>query len=299
MFLHYKRLAKWIRTNSPDVIISVGQSEKYIVPFLKGAVRIREVHFNSTYRFFTYANKTKAKILNFLDFNILSIFYDKYYLLTKQDKDENFRFDDKFSWMHNPTSFTKSRFRVPMSNRKPIVLAVGRLNYQKNFEALIRIWAEVAKEVDTTWILKIVGDGPEFKKLQNLSDSFSLGNRVVFAGRSNNVMKEMETASIFTLTSKFEGFALVLTEALACGLPIVSFDTKYGPKDVVRDSIDGFLVSNSDEKQFKERLVQLITDFNLRERFSSEAYKYVDDFDINVIAEKWMNEYNQLLDKRK
>ena len=80
MFLHYKRLAKWIRTNSPDVIISVGQTEKYIVPFLRGAVKIREIHFNSTYRFFTYANKTKAQILNFLDFNILSLIPQHYNL---------------------------------------------------------------------------------------------------------------------------------------------------------------------------------------------------------------------------
>lgn len=294
-FLHFWRLSNWVKNNNPEVIISVGQSEKYILPFLKVPVKIREVHFNSTYRFFTYKSKWKAIILNFMDFKVLSIFYDKYYLLTKQDKEENFNMNIKFSWMHNPSSFSKSLKRNTMYNRSPTVLAVGRLNYQKNFEALIRIWSETISFIDQKWCLKIIGDGPEMEKLQKLSKYYNLGDRLILYGRSNRIKEEMENASIFALTSRFEGFALVLTEALACGLPVISFDTKYGPKDIIHDSVDGFIIEGANEEMFKEKLVELIHNIDLRENFSIEAYKLIDDFDVNRISKKWMNEYMNLL----
>ena len=230
-----------------------------------------------------------------MDFKVLSIFYDKYYLLTKQDKEENFNMNIKFSWMHNPSSFSKSLKRNTMYNRSPTVLAVGRLNYQKNFEALIRIWSETISFIDQKWCLKIIGDGPEMEKLQKLSKYYNLGDRLILYGRSNRIKEEMENASIFALTSRFEGFALVLTEALACGLPVISFDTKYGPKDIIHDSVDGFIIEGANEEMFKEKLVELIHNIDLRENFSIEAYKLIDDFDVNRISKKWMNEYMNLL----
>ena len=128
--------------------------------------------------------------------------------------------------------------------------------------------------------------------------NLGIEDSVVFAGHSQNVAHEMCQASVFAFTSLFEGFGLVLVEALSCGLPIVSFDTKYGPRDIIRDGVDGFLVENRDEKILAERLYLLMCDEELRVKMSENAEHRAEDFDVNIIAKKWMQEYEMLLNNK-
>lgn len=284
---HYLKLQKVISQINPDIIISVGQSEKYIVPLLQtNAIKIREIHFNSNYRNFTYKSKILAKFLNFLDYKVMSKGYNKMVLLTKEDKDTYFKNNNKFIYIHNPVTFDQTN-TVNYNPNSNYVIGVGRLNMQKDFISLIKAWHLVQRECPT-WKLKIVGEGPERTNLEQEIKRLNLGNSVVLTGYSNNIKKEMSESSIFVLTSLYEGFGLVLLEAMACGLPSVAFACQFGPKDIITDEKNGLLIYNRDIKSLSENLIYLIQHLYVRKEMSNQALKRVDDFSINNIINQWM-----------
>lgn len=305
---YHQELQLIVNEFHPDVIIGVGQSEKYILPKLKTKwpiVRIREVHFNSNYRkyFGTFGNQTLKNIISsfwgsFIDYRVLCHQYDKVYLLTEQDKIENFSNDEKFGWMWNPSSFQVNVKENRDSIRQKVVIASGRLHPMKGFDDLLKVWS-ILVERKSDWKLRILGEGGQLYSLLQQAKKLKIEDSVEFVGYSSDVAEEMRKASIFVQTSKSEGFSLVIVEAMSCRLPVVSFDTKYGPRDIIRDGVDGFIVENRDEKMMSGRLYQLMCDEDLRERMADNAEQRAADFDVNVIAEKWMKEYQMLLDKKK
>lgn len=302
---YHQELQRIVDEFRPDVIIGVGQSEKFILPKLNYTlpmVRIREIHFNSTYRRFTleqgrWIDKVKCKLADYIDYHINCKRYDRAYLLTQQDKEENFPNDYHFGWMWNPSSFVIDKEVNKKVERGHVVIASGRLSFQKDYPALLRCWA-LLRNKRTDWRLRILGEGADLTALQSLAKTLNIEDSVEFVGYSSDVAGEMRKASIFAMTSLFEGFGLVIVEAMSCRLPVVSFDTKYGPRDIIRDGVDGFLVENRDEKAMAERLYQLMCDEELREKMAANAELRAVDFDVNVIAKKWMKEYQMLLDKK-
>jgi len=285
MIKHYLRLQKVISDICPDVLISVGLCEKYIIPLLyTNAIKIREVHFNSNYRNYTYNSKLMASLFNTIDFKIMSKGYNRIVLLTKEDKDTFFANDSRYTYIHNPVTFNYSNDYNSDSN---CVIAVGRLCVQKDFISLIKIW-EIVHGKYPNWKLKIVGDGPEKGHLQGEIDRLNLSESVRLVGLSNNIKKEMSNASIFVLTSLYEGFGLVLLEAMACGLPIISFACQFGPKDIIKDGKNGVLIYNRDIEMFSKKLIYLIQNKNIRKEMSHQAQIRVQDFAIEEILKKWM-----------
>lgn len=284
---HYFKLQKVISRIKPDIIISVGQNEKYIVPLLHTeAIKIREIHFNSNYRNFTYKSKNLANFLNFLDYKIMSKGYDKMVLLTKEDKDTFFPNNNKFIYIHNPVTFKSSNI-VHYNINSNYVIAVGRLSTQKDFISLINAWSFVQKECPD-WKLKIVGEGSERKNLEEEIKRLNLCNSIVLTGYSNNVKKEMSESSIFVFTSLYEGFGLVILEAMSCGLPPVAFACQFGPKDIITDGRNGSLIYNRDIKSLSEKLIYLIQHPDIRKEMSYQALTRVNDFSLNNIIKKWV-----------
>lgn len=299
---YHQELQRIVNEFRPDILIGVGQSEKFILPKLKCSwpiVIIREIHFNSTYRQFTLGQfsllgRLKAKIADLFDYQINCKKYDRAYLLTEQDKNENFPNNNHFGWMWNPSSFPIDKFANANAKREHVIIASGRLNYQKDFSSLLRSWS-LLKDQMGDWILRIVGEGEEMKKLLQLSNDLGISESVDFMGYTSDVASQMRRASIFAVTSLFDGLSLVIIEAMSCRLPVVSFDTKYGPRDIIHDGVEGFLVENRDEKMMAERLLLLMRNAELREKMATNAEQRAFDFDVNVIAEKWMKEYQPLL----
>lgn len=295
IFRHYFRLQKQINQIKPDVIISVGQGEKYIIPWLRTkAVKIREIHFNSTYRHYTYGKDWIAKLLDFVDYKLNARGYDKIVLLTKEDKETNFPDNDKFTYVHNPLTLERSSYSVC---REHTVVAVGRLELQKDFASLIRAWQFVHKAAPD-WKLNIWGEGSRRPYLTHWIKELRLEDCVFLQGYTKDVHAKLEESSIFVLSSLYEGFGLVLLEAMACGLPVVSFACPFGPRDIIQDGVNGFLVEGRSELDLADRIIRLIQSQELRERMGKAALKRTKDFDISKIVEQWMNLFQTELQKR-
>jgi glycosyltransferase involved in cell wall biosynthesis len=169
---------------------------------------------------------------------------------------------------------------------RPVVLAVGRLTRQKGFDRLIRAFAVVARQ-EPDWTLSICGRGAEHDRLQALIDKRGLAGRVTLRGAAEDIGREMEQASLFALSSRWEGFPMVLIEAMSKGLPVVSYDCPTGPADIVEHGRTGFLVPDGHAKAFVEAMLELMRDAEKRRRFGAAAAERAEQFGVARVGARW------------
>lgn len=175
----------------------------------------------------------------------------------------------------------------------PRVIAVGRLTYQKGFDRLIDIWSKVHKYYPN-WLLDIYGEGVYQHILQKQIKENHLESTITIHPFSKDIVKEYLNSSIFALSSNYEGFGLVLIEAMGCGLPCVSFDCPYGPSEIIKDKEDGFIIKNGDNEGFANALCYLIKNETERKIFGKRARQNVTRFSGENIMPKWEKLFNEL-----
>lgn len=293
---HKKRLQSTLNDIRPDIIISTGTSEKFFLPNIKinsNPQFIREIHFTRNYRLLNARNlfeKISAKIGDFIDYKLSINRYNSIVVLTEQDKNENWENNKKIIAIPNPIKSLPYKTST-IENKK--VIAAGRLTHQKNFASLIRSWNSVVNN-HPDWSLEIYGDGAEYNNLLTLISNLKLEKHVFLKGHSYNILEEMANASIFTLTSTFEGFGLVIVEAMSCGLPVISYNCPCGPKDIISDGTDGFLVPLNDEQCLAEKINLLIENEALRKQMSKAALIKSQKFTAKEVISIWMNLFNTL-----
>ena len=172
-------------------------------------------------------------------------------------------------------------------DRRSLLLAVGRLGEEKQFNMLINAFGSLAREY-TDWDLVILGEGKERPNLETLVRDLGLETRVSLPGRAGNVADWYNRADLFVLSSRFEGFPNVLVEAMACGCPAVSFDCETGPRDIIRHGVDGLLVSPKDGVEgLATSLRSLFTNGPLRRSMAAKASEIRQVYSIEAIKEKW------------
>ncbi|MGN0936897.1 glycosyltransferase family 4 protein [Acinetobacter amyesii] len=212
--------------------------------------------------------------------------------LTERDKifwvEQYPNIKEKISVIANPSLFENLDHQPSLENRT--VLAVGRLDYIKGFDLLLEAWALVCKKIDERWMLNIVGGGQEEANLKQLTQDLNIESRVIFSGQQKNVDPFYKNASIYCLSSRNEGFPMVLLEAQSYGLPIVAFDCDTGPAEVVVDGT-GFLISPEDIEDYASQLLKLI-DMNELEygNMCTVAKENNRKFYLENIIEKWVTE---------
>jgi len=160
---------------------------------------------------------------------------------------------------------------------KPVVLWVGRIAAVKGLEYLIGAFERVLREIDARLIM--VGEGSEESTIRDLVRRTALQEKVRFAGFQSNPYRYMSRSSVFAFPSLSEGFGMVLVEAMACGLPVVSTDCVAGPSEILQNGRCGILVPVADEDALAQGIVTLLTNAALRDRLAAEALRRVADFE--------------------
>jgi GalNAc-alpha-(1->4)-GalNAc-alpha-(1->3)-diNAcBac-PP-undecaprenol alpha-1,4-N-acetyl-D-galactosaminyltransferase len=175
----------------------------------------------------------------------------------------------------------------------PVILSIGRLVPEKGFDSLISAFARLA-ESHREWQLEIWGEGPERAALERLRDSLGLGGRVLLPGRTRDPYQVLRRASVFVMSSRFEGFGNTLAEAMSCGLPVISFDCPSGPRQLIRDGIDGLLVQPDDLGALATGIERLVLDRDLARRLGSRAPEIVDRFALSRVLERWDSVFEEV-----
>ena len=216
---------------------------------------------------------------------------DALVVLTETDKKnytDNLKIKKPIYVISNPIEKTEHIYPVESKT----IISVGHLIPIKGFDYAIKSSAVLLhNHPDWKWV--IYGDGSERAKLEELIKDNALENNVFLPGVTANISDEYKKAAIYVMTSKMEGLPMVLLEAKSYGLPIVSFDIMTGPRDIIRDSVNGYLVSYGNTEELIEKISRLMNSDELRMSFSDNSSLDMEKFDFDEIIKKW----NMIMEK--
>lgn len=286
--LYKKKLTAELMSIHPDITISLLRREiNFLTSIHDNSKKIGELHVNrANYRNFEAGDSNFIKDI-FAKFWMKSLVshlnrLDRFVVLTEEDK-LAWKELDNVEVIPDPLAFDINEVS-PMTNKR--VIAVGRYVYQKGFDLLLQAWAKVEKQLPE-WELAIYGMGDRSlyeKQIDNLQID---RNRCHLYGPTEDIKREYLNSSLFVFSSRFEGFGMVLIEAMACGLPVVSYDCPCGPKDIVSDEEDGVLVENGNISELADHMISLMENDERRKRMSKSALKNVQRYKIEQIAQHW------------
>lgn len=195
----------------------------------------------------------------------------------------------------NATSFQPVSTAPPLDSR--IVVAGGRLEERKGFHRLVEAYAPVAAK-HPDWRLHIYGRGPEEGRLRRLIEALGFEEQIVLKGFSSDFASVLSGASVYAMASLYEGFPMVLLEAMSRGLPLVSFDCPRGPGELIDDGRNGRLVADGDIPGLTQALLDVIEDGESRSRMGREALRDSHDYGIAQIAQRWEQLFQDVLSRR-
>lgn len=211
------------------------------------------------------------------------------YLITLTEKDnENYKelFKDKNVVIRKITNSIQNTDPIKSELTEKTVIAAGRLDYVKGYDLLIDAWVAVAQK-HPDWKLKIFGSGAEKENLLKQIQDRHLYNNVFLMGPTKHLQEELKHASMLVVSSRMEGFGLVIAEAMQCGVPVVSFDCPHGPSEIIKHGEDGILVENGKIEQLGKEINNLIENEQLRKQLGMKAYDNIKRFSVDIIGEEW------------
>ncbi|WP_157366583.1 glycosyltransferase family 4 protein [Aquimarina agarilytica] len=288
VFKHFKKLNKIINKIDPDIVVVCNyEFGFYFMPLLcSNKILIKEYH--SSRHFYYHNRQNNSSLIKKIMYKVVDFFESKYNYLALLNEDElNYYKSNNKIVIPNALSFFPDGISELSNNR---VISAGRIAPVKGFEKLIMAW-KIVNESYPNWNLDIYGDGePSYVEvLEKQIKKIGLENKVTLKGATDNLKNEMLNASLYAMTSITECFPMVLLEAMSCGLPIVSFDSPTGPRNIIKDGVDGILVEYNDVEDLAREIIYLIKNPKQRFEMGIKAYKNVKRFSDEKIMNKWLN----------
>ena len=290
----YKRLRKEttaaIQQINPDILIGITFFMPYIVCKIPcKAKKVIESHEPYEYLKSVFNSESwVAKLFTKYNLHTIEKYADAVVVLTN-DARIQWKKAKRIEVIANFSSMHISQYSSCNTKR---VIAVGRLTPVKGYERLLEIWKIViAKYPD--WHLDIFGDGSIKNELSNCIHDNNIKN-VTLHGATHNISQEYAISSICTVTSYYEGFSLVILEAMMHGVPCIAFDCPDGPKSIIEDGKCGYLIENEDNNLYAQKLCALIENQQLRKQFSIAAIERAKVFNIDIIMEQWKSLFESL-----
>lgn len=291
-FTVVKKIREYVKKHHIDVLVGVDTIQSlFDLPAIKKTKckYIAWEHFNYNFnlnvKLRDYGRKYAAKKA------------DALVVLTDKDK-KNFQrhlnIKNKIIRIYNPFIIPKTVSQYDC-NRK-IIMSSGRLTSQKGFDILLEV-AKLLKEKTTDFEWIILGEGEDRPYLEQKIQEYGLTNLVQLKGRVNNVSEYYSQSRMFVLTSRFEGLVLVILEAKANGLPVISFNCDCGPDEMVKENINGYLIENFDIQTMCDRIYELLYDDEKCLQFSKNSHLGMEKFDEKVIIETWDNLLKEILEE--
>lgn len=283
---------KIVTTWKPDVIVVPSNAGDYMAEIMSIANTKKIVEAHCSLPAFLKGDSLKDKVIKRLLFRYI----------TKCDLLVALTYDDQCCWQRhircvtavpNPVAFYLDN---PDYSLRQIgrILAIGRFHVQKRFDRLVEAFALIA-EKHPNWYIDIFGKGEfgEEEKLQQLIDYAGMKNRIILHAPTRDVIPEYLQSQFFVLSSDYEGFGLVLIEAMACGIPVVSTNCPYGPSEIISDGETG-LLAGMDAKDLAEKMEWMITHEKERKEMGIKAHKAAARYKRDVVMKEWENTYVSL-----
>ncbi len=299
MPLYRKKMTELLMRERPDIVVTtLGRNISFLTKIKDGSKKIGEAH----------TTKHFLRSFHLLEQRNLFFKYLTKYFRWKMDRQmarldavvvlTQWHVDD---WkdlvpvfvIPNSLSFYPER---PSSCTSKRVIMVGRYNDAKGYDLLIPAW-EMVHQRHPDWILDVYGSGELHDQVHAWVRERHLQDTILLNDPVSNIEEKYLASSICVVSSRFEGFSMVLLEAMACGVPVVSFDCPHGPRAIISDGDDGFLVENQNVGALADRLCQLIEDAPLRVAMGQKARSNVLRFSRDEVMGKWVQLFNQLLNR--
>lgn len=288
--LYNKKLKQTIDEISPDIIIGTEWIPPKLILRNKGDIPfILESHFGYS----TINDRIQSNIIKRV------IKYIEYKSFSKADVVVSLTQGDAELWrvrharyvtvIPNPVHLGDNNSKSALKRKR--VIFIGRFSEEKDIPTLFKIWENVHRRFPD-WCLDLYGEGELKPELVGIISNTDLN--IGLHPPTKDIFKELCNSSILVMTSKNESFGLVLVEAMSCGLPVIAFDCPFGPKDIICDGVNGFLIANRDMESFSSKMCQLMDNTDIRMRMGDNAFESVQNYNINVIMEKWKDLFDQL-----
>ena len=292
--LHRKRLTAFLMAEKADIVVSLYPSESSFIPFIRdGSKKVLELHYNKFFRL-QYARSGLLGLIDrfrtWEDERIVRRF-DRFVVLTQEDA-------GYWGALPNLQVIPNAALPVPETRWSPYsrrVIAVGRLDYQKGFDRLVKAWALLPSDLRASWQLEIFGQGEWEVRLQELIRKKGVKESARVNPPTKEIFREYAASSFLVMSSHYEGFPMVLLEAMACGLPGVCFTFPCGPKDVIEDGKNGLLVPEGDIPALAGAMERLMRDQALRDRMSTAAREIIRTYSEEKVMQQWIQCFNSLL----
>lgn len=293
-----KRLTNRLKEIKPDIIIGNTTLNIALIANLKiNAKKILESHLAKDA--IIKAGKNHKNI-NIIEYMLKSI-YDKYTyrIINKYDQMVVLTEEDNKAWLNicntkiiaNPLTYYPKIFIKNKKNNT--IICAARLYQEKGIDLLIKAWSTIHNKYPS-WHIDIYGNGPLYKELSIMSEEYGVDNSIHFFPPTNNIYDKYKEADFMVLSSRYEGFGLVIAEAMSCGTPCVAFNCPSGPNEIITDGFDGLIAQNSDINDLAEKMEWMITHEHERKEMGIKARESAKRYTKEHIMQQWIELFNQI-----